>query len=83
MKINYHCEMCGVAIAAIDVPYDEVKLGFDCLTSEERKDIISMDYQEDTLHVKALCDSCIVGIDDEADTDTQMTIVYTGKQIIH
>lgn len=82
MKINYQCEKCGAAIATIEMPYlDESKLGFDCLTSDEREDIISMDYVEDTVHVKALCDSCIEKMDIEK--EDQSMLIYTGKYIIH
>lgn len=59
MKIYYHCEMCGIDIAMLDVEHvDEAKLGFDCLTSEERKDIIDVDDLANTMHVKSLCDDC-------------------------
>ena len=41
MKIYYNCEYCGEAIDMIEMDQiDEVKLGFDCLTAEERQDII-------------------------------------------
>ncbi|MDF2565340.1 MAG: putative protein family YabK [Massilibacillus sp.] len=59
MKIYYHCEMCGIDIAVLDVEHvDEVKLGFNCLTSDERKDIIEVDDLRNTMHVKSLCDDC-------------------------
>lgn len=61
MKIQYHCERCGVEIDEIDVNYvDEAKLGFDCLTSEERKAIIKIDNSSNTMYVQSLCDRCIV-----------------------
>lgn len=59
MRICYHCERCGTDIAALEVAsIDEHKLGFDCLTRDEREDIISMDMNADTMHVKSLCDQC-------------------------
>ncbi|WP_110953643.1 anti-sigma-F factor Fin [Anaerosinus massiliensis] len=68
MKIYYHCELCGAAIGMLDMEYvDEVKLGFDCLTSEERQDIIEVDHFANTMHVKSLCDDCVkrLGLDRE------------------
>lgn len=53
MKIYYNCEYCGEAIDMIEMDQiDEVKLGFDCLTAEERQDIIKTD-------LKGQCDVCI------------------------
>ncbi|MPN43213.1 hypothetical protein SDC9_190772 [bioreactor metagenome] len=68
MKISYHCGCCGESIAEIKVDQvDEVKLGFDCLTGDERQDIIKADPVTDTMYVKSLCDSCIevLGLADE------------------
>lgn len=68
MKICYHCELCGTDIDAIDVAYvDEAKLGFDCLTAQERRAIIDVDAPANTMHVKSLCDTCAaqLGFGDE------------------
>ncbi len=68
MKIFYHCSCCGEAIADIEVDQvDEVKLGFDCLTGDERQDIIKADPASNTMYVKSLCDSCVevLGLADE------------------
>nr|WP_092073596.1 anti-sigma-F factor Fin [Dendrosporobacter quercicolus]NSL48006.1 DUF2757 family protein [Dendrosporobacter quercicolus DSM 1736]SDM64157.1 Protein of unknown function [Dendrosporobacter quercicolus] len=68
MRIYYNCSCCGEAIAELDVEQvDEVKLGFDCLTGDERQDIIKADPFSNTMHVKSLCDSCIeaLGLADE------------------
>mgnify|MGYP001599130885 CR=1 FL=1 len=44
MKIYYTCEHCGAAIDMVEVDtVDEAKFGFDCLTAEERQDIIKTD----------------------------------------
>lgn len=63
MKICYHCAWCGADMAVLDVgEVDENKLGFDCLTSEEREDIINIDMHGNVMHVKALCDHCVSGV---------------------
>lgn len=60
MKIYYNCEHCGEAIDMIEVDQvDEVKFGFDCLTSEERQDIIKIDSVANVMYVHSLCDECI------------------------
>lgn len=60
MKIFYNCAHCGEAIDMIEVEkVDEAKFGFDCLTAEERQDIIKVDLTENTMHVHSLCDKCI------------------------
>lgn len=61
MKIYYSCEHCGDPIDVLEVDQvDEAKFGFDCLTPEERQDIIKFDPANGAMHVKALCDSCIL-----------------------
>ncbi|MGL5514615.1 MAG: anti-sigma-F factor Fin [Sporomusa sp.] len=67
MKICYTCEYCGDHIDTLEVDQvDEVKFGFDCLTAQERQDIIKTDIEQNAIHVKSLCDSCIasMGLDD-------------------
>lgn len=60
MKIYYNCEHCGEAIDMIEVDQvDEVKFGFDCLTAEERQDIIKIDPVANVMYVHSLCDECI------------------------
>ena len=60
MKLHYHCEHCGAAIATLDMArVDEEELGFDCLTPAERQDIIKTDAEKGTIYVQSLCDSCI------------------------
>ena len=60
MKIFYSCEHCGSFIDMIEVEkVDEVKFGFDCLTAEERQDIIKIDLMENAMYVHSLCDKCI------------------------
>lgn len=38
---------------------DEERLGFNCLTAEEKEDIISYDEKAGTLTVTSLCDDCM------------------------
>ena len=60
MKIYYNCENCGEAIDMVEVDHiDEVKFGFDCLTAEERQDIIKIDSAANVMYVHSLCDECI------------------------
>lgn len=60
MKIYYHCEHCDAEIDMIEVDQvDEVKFGFDCLTAEERQDIIKIDSAANVMYVHSLCDQCI------------------------
>lgn len=60
MKIFYICAHCGEAIDMVEVDkIDEAKFGFDCLTAEERQDIIKVDLTENTMHVHSVCDHCI------------------------
>jgi hypothetical protein len=64
MKIYYNCEHCGEAIDMIEVDQvDEVKFGFDCLTAEERQDIIKTDVLANAMYVYSLCDECIELLD--------------------
>lgn len=68
MRVYYNCEYCGSHIDMIEVErVDEVKFGFDCLTGEERQDIIKIDELNNAMYVKSLCDCCIeaLGIADE------------------
>ena len=60
MKLHYFCDYCSAEIDILEVnEVDEAKLGFDCLTAEERQDIIKLDASGQIMYVKALCDSCI------------------------
>jgi len=60
VKIYYTCDHCGQPIDMIDVDQlDEVKFGFDCLTGEERQDLIQYDSSTNSMVVKSLCDICI------------------------
>lgn len=60
MHIVYTCSHCDAFIAEIDATgLTEVQLGFDCLTPEERQDIIKIDPNSGTIFVAAICDSCI------------------------
>lgn len=60
MKLYYTCDCCVADIDIIEVDkIDEVRFGFDCLTPEERRDIIKTDTSGEIIYVKALCDKCI------------------------
>ena len=77
MKIYYNCEHCGEEIDMIEVDQvDEVKFGFDCLTVEERQDIIKIDSVANVMYVYSLCDECIESLGlvsiDEEESETKL-----------
>ena len=79
MRIFYTCEHCGKAVDMIEVEQiDEVKLGFDCLTPEERQDIIKIDSVSDTMQVYSLCDECIelLGLENEGKTEKKVNLLH-------
>lgn len=60
MHIIYTCAHCNAFIAEIDATgLTEVQLGFDCLTPEERQDIIKINPNSGIISVAAICDSCM------------------------
>lgn len=68
MKIYYICECCDAAIGELELEVvDEERLGFHCLTEDERRDIIKINKHNDTMTVSSLCDGCIqmLGLEEE------------------
>ncbi len=66
MRVYYHCDWCGRGVAQLELDaIDEAKLGLDCLTAEERNDIIAVD-EAGIMHIKTLCDRCVdtLGLDE-------------------
>lgn len=60
MKVHYSCDNCGAAIDSIEVEcLDEARFGFDCLTAEERQELIRLDEATGAVYVRSLCDRCI------------------------
>ena len=58
MAIQYKCGYCGTEIGRIEhMQADAQKLGFDALTPEERKSIITYN-QEGDMIVTISCDYC-------------------------
>ncbi len=58
VHIIYTCAHCQQFIGELDMAeINEAKLGFDCLTLEERQDIIKFD-PSGTIFVAAICDDC-------------------------
>jgi hypothetical protein len=79
MKIYYSCEHCGAAIDMIEVDQiDESKFGFDCLTAEERQDIIKIDPVANAMHVHSLCDQCIetLGLGTKEETSPAISFLH-------
>lgn len=74
MRIYYTCDKCGNPIDSIEVDtVDETKLGFDCLSADERQDLIFFDAAAGSLHVRSLCDACIEALG--LTEDNRMTIL--------
>lgn len=60
MRLIYICSQCGEVIDQFSVrSIDESALGFDCLTEEQRRELLCFDQQQNTLTVQSLCDRCI------------------------
>jgi hypothetical protein len=79
MKIYYTCEYCGQMIDTIEVnELDDAKFGFDCLTREERQDIIKVVPEANEMYVKSLCDDCMAAIGGQEED----TVVY-GPRFLH
>lgn len=79
MKIFYNCAHCGAGIDVIEVDaVDESKFGFDCLTAEERQDIIKINLKENTMQVRSLCDKCIedLGLEEEKAAQQEMNFLH-------
>ncbi|MGA8942993.1 MAG: anti-sigma-F factor Fin family protein [Thermoactinomyces sp.] len=58
MAIRYICRHCQKSIGTIDSPLvTESQLGFDQLTPEERKDIITSDIDGNRV-VRVTCETC-------------------------
>ncbi|WP_188398472.1 anti-sigma-F factor Fin [Sporomusa sp. GT1] len=83
MKIFYTCEYCNEPIDTLEVDQvDEAKFGFDCLTAQERQDIIKIDAAQNAMYVKSLCDSCIAAMGLEDTIGLGMTTT-ANKSYIH
>lgn len=79
VKIYYNCEHCGDEIDMIEVDHvDEVKFGFDCLTAEERQDIIKIDPMANAMYVHSLCDQCIelLGLEKEEELPRGVSFLH-------
>lgn len=63
MRIEYSCDICGQPIDAVEVDaVDEARFGFDCLTDEERQDMVRVDAASGVMYVQSLCDACIAAM---------------------
>lgn len=60
MKIHYSCDCCGEPIDILELDeIDEAKLGLDCLTGDERRDLVRFDAADNAMYIQSLCDCCI------------------------
>lgn len=79
MKIYYTCEYCGELIDILEVDkVEEAKFGFDCLTEEERQDIIKVDKNANAMYVHSLCDDCIQALGLAGEQP-----IFSPKNILH
>lgn len=79
MRIYYSCDVCGKPIDTIEVDkIDEARFGFDCLSGEERQDLIKVDCGTNSMFVQSLCDVCIeaLGLPDEGKLTTSRHYVH-------
>lgn len=79
MKICYVCECCDEPIGELEMDVvDEERLGFHCLTEVERRDIIRINKQNDTMTVSSLCDGCIqmLGLEEEQLANKGVTFLH-------
>lgn len=64
MKVVYRCSVCGAYIDQVIVAaLDEAAFGFDCLSQNEREEMLSFDPALNRLTVRSLCDQCIKEMD--------------------
>lgn len=59
MRLIYICDECGRYIDEIEIEqWNESRLGFDVLTSEERDDLLHLDWDRQVGTVRTICDYC-------------------------
>ncbi len=59
MRFIYICNECHSYIGEIELQsWDETMLGFDTLTQDEKQELLSLDFVQQTGTVKAICDAC-------------------------
>lgn len=58
MAIHYHCRHCGVNVGTIDrASVNSESLGFDHLTTDDRKEMITYQSNGD-MTIKTICEDC-------------------------
>ncbi|MGI6144323.1 MAG: anti-sigma-F factor Fin family protein [Clostridia bacterium] len=59
MRFVYICAECENYIGELELAnWDESMLGFDTLDSEEKKELVQIDFADQLGTVKAICDDC-------------------------
>ncbi len=67
MSIRYFCRHCGCKVGDIDyASFDSKELGFDHLTTQERKEFIQYHSNGD-MSVKTICEDCQEALDRNPD----------------
>lgn len=71
--MKYICRSCGMTIGHLDpTQVTERALGFDCLTIDERQEIIQ--YQENgEIHVQIICEHCQEALERHPELHLQST----------
>lgn len=76
VAIQYICSQCGSHIDTLYTDHiNEKRLGFDCLTDEERQAIIKVDMGKNEMQVSSVCDQCIeaLGLAENQTLDVEIT----------
>lgn len=60
MRLIYICNQCKAYIDEIQLDeWNEVRLGFDLLSKEERQELVHVNWDEQVGTVMAICDRCL------------------------
>lgn len=75
MAIHYYCKHCQISIGTIEASsISATQLGFDHLTGEEKKDMITYDSNGD-IYVKVTCDDCQEALERNPDFHQMQTFI--------
>lgn len=75
MTIHYRCKHCQIPLGQIEEPMVSTsQLGFDHLTGDERKDMITYDTNGD-MHVKVICEDCQEALERNPDLHQMETFI--------
>lgn len=76
MRLIYICEKCNSYIDEIELlDIDESVLGFNTLTSEERDELVKLDWNRQIGTVRSICDNCL---NELAESEDELSQVAPG-----